>query len=52
VKIDKRDGNLWADIFFGDLSAGAQTELLKLMGNNGNFDIFPIVSINVSSEND
>ena len=48
--IEKRYGILWADIFWDDLSTEAQTELLSLIGNNGNYDIFPIASINVSQE--
>ena len=50
--IEKRDGMLWADIFWDDLSAEAQVELLGLMGENGNFDVLPIASINVSQEDD
>lgn len=45
--IEKRDGNLWADIFWEDLSAETRAELLILMGENGNFDTSPITSINV-----
>ena len=48
--IEKRDGGLWADLLWEDLSTKAQKQLLKLMGENGNFDVFPIVSINVSQE--
>ena len=49
---EERDGILWADIFWDDLSNEAQAELLQLMGENGNFDVFPIASINVSQEGD
>ena len=45
-----RDDILWADIFFDDLSTEAQTELLNFLGDNGNYDVFPIASINVSQE--
>jgi hypothetical protein len=48
--IQKRDGILWADIFWEDLSTETQTELLNLMGDNGNFDVFPIVSVNISPD--
>ena len=50
VVIEERDGILWADIYWDDLSAKAQTELLNLMGENGNYDIFPVASINVSQD--
>ena len=52
MRIEKRDGGLWVDILWDDLSAKAQKQLLKLMGENGNFDVFPIASINVSQEED
>ena len=48
--IEKRDDTVWADIFWDDLAVEAQTELLNLMGDNGNYDVFPIVSINVERE--
>ena len=48
--IEKRDGTLWADIFWDDLSAEVQEELLSHMGDNGNYDVFPFGSINISSE--
>ena len=47
-----RDGNLWVDIFWDDLSKETQTELLKHMGDNGNYDVYPIVSINITPENE
>ena len=48
--IEERDDTLWADIFWDDLSAETQTELLNLIGDNGNYDVFPLASINVSQE--
>ena len=48
--IEKRDDILWADIFWHDLSVKAQAELLELMGENGNFDVFPFASINLSHQ--
>ena len=47
-----RDNATLVDIFWEDLSAEAQTELFNLIGDNGNYDVFPIVSINVSQEED
>jgi hypothetical protein len=52
MKVEQRNGELWADIYWDDLSAETQAELLDLMGDNGNFDVFPIASINLSSEED
>ncbi|MDR2531978.1 MAG: hypothetical protein LBC82_03960 [Oscillospiraceae bacterium] len=48
--IEKHDNILWADIFWDDLSPITKSELLELMGDNGNYDVTPLVSINVSSE--
>jgi hypothetical protein len=48
--VEERDGISWADIYWNDLSAKTQAELLKLMGSNGNYDAFPFASINVSPE--
>jgi hypothetical protein len=48
VIIEERDDGLWADILWDDLSVEAQTELLDLMGDNGNYDVFPLTSINIS----
>ena len=48
--VEKREGILWADIYWNDLSEQAQAELIEIMGENGNFDVFPIVSINVSTD--
>ena len=39
MKVEERDGGLWADLFWDDLSAEAQAELLKLIGDNGNYEI-------------
>ena len=50
--VEERNGILWADIYWNDLSAKAQVELLKLIGDNGNYDVFPIASINISLEKD
>jgi hypothetical protein len=45
VRIEQREGELWAELFFDDLSSEAQEKLLKLLGDNGNFDVFPIAAI-------
>jgi hypothetical protein len=48
--VEKRENVLWADIYWNDLSAETQAELLNLIGDNGNYDVFPIVSVNISHE--
>ena len=48
MNIEERDDIQWADIFWDDLSAETRKELLSLMDGNGNFDVCPIASINVS----
>ena len=48
--IKERDGERWAEIFWDDLSEEVQEDLLTLMGDNGNYDVFPLASINVSPE--
>ena len=50
--IEKRDGITYADILWEDLSNTAQEKLLSLMGENGNYDLIPIASINVSQEDE
>lgn len=50
--VEKRDDTLWADIMWDDLTAEAQSKLTELMGDNGNFDIYPLASINVTKEVD
>ena len=52
VRVERRDGGLWADIFWDDLSPEAQAELLSVIGDNGNYDVYPITSINVSSDDE
>ena len=48
--IERREGITWADLYWDDLSAEAQNELLNLMGDNGNYDLFPLASVNISPE--
>ena len=50
--IEERDDILWADLFWDDLAAETQTELLNLIGDNGNYDIFPLVSLNISQDDE
>ena len=42
----------YANLFWDDLSAKTQNELLNLIGDNGNYDVFPIAMINVSGDDD
>ena len=47
---EERNGGVWADIYWDDLSDETQAELMKLLGDNGNYDVVPIGSINVTPE--
>jgi len=49
MTIEKRDGTVWADIYWDDLLPEVQAMLLELMGDNGNFDVYTFASINVST---
>lgn len=33
------------DIYFEDLNAETQAAIIKLLGDNGNYDVFPIATI-------
>jgi len=45
MEMVEKDGITNIALFWGDLSAVAQEELLKLLGDNGNYDVFPIAEI-------
>lgn len=45
MEMVEKDGITSIALFWGDLSAAVQEELLKLLGNNGNYDVFPIAEI-------
>ena len=40
------------EIYFGDLRPEKQQEILDALGNNGNYDVFPIATISVENEED
>lgn len=48
--VEKRKDGTWAEIYWGDLSTEAQVRLITMMGDNGNFDVFPLTTINVTKE--
>ena len=50
MQVEERDGETWVDIFWDDLCPETQEKLLALMGDNGNYDVCQIASINVSKE--
>ena len=50
MQIEVRDGVTWADIFWDDLCQATQEKLLAMMGNNGNYDVCQIGSINVTED--
>lgn len=45
MEVNEKNGVTSIALFWGDLSAAAQEELLKLLGDNGNYDVFPIAEI-------
>lgn len=45
MEMVEKDGITSIALFWRDLSAAAQEELLKLLGDNGNYDVFPIAEI-------
>jgi len=46
--IEERDDEVWAELYWDDLTDRTQTELSGHMGDNGNFDVCPFAVINVS----
>lgn len=40
------------EIYFQDLSKEKQDEILELLGENGNYDVFPIATINEPEDSD
>ena len=38
------------EIYFGDLTPEKQQEILDALGNNGNYDVFPIAIITIEEE--
>ena len=39
-------------LFWDDLSSSAKERLLELLGNNGNYDVFPLAELAFENEND
>lgn len=40
------------EIYWQDLTAEKQAEILEMLGENGNYDVFPIATIEVEDEED
>ena len=38
------------DIYFQDLTPAKQAEIIAALGNNGNYDVYPICSIPVDDD--
>jgi hypothetical protein len=38
------------EIYFSDLSEDKQKEIIEILGNNGNYDVFPIADIPIGLE--
>lgn len=45
MKIEKQENTKVVHLFWDDLSESAKKELLKLLGDNGNYDVFPIAQL-------
>ena len=39
-------------LFWDDLSSSAKERLLELLGDNGNYDVFPLAELVYENEND
>ena len=39
-------------LFWDDLSSSAKERLLELLGDNGNYDVFPLAELVFENEND
>ena len=39
-------------LFWDDLSSSAKERLLELLGDNGNFDVFPLAELVIENETD
>lgn len=42
------NGEHWLDFYWDDLTPQAQAEVVKALGDNGQFDIYPIGSVPIS----
>ena len=50
-KIIKKVGNkMKIEIFWNDLTKEKQNEILEVLGENGNYDVIPIATIEVEEE--
>ena len=52
MKIEKHESTKVVQLFWDDLSASAKEELLKLLGDNGNYDVFPIAQFEFAEDED
>ena len=52
MKIEKHESTKVVQLFWDDLSASAKEELLKLLGDNGNYDVLPIAQLEFEEDED
>lgn len=52
MKIEKHENTKVVLLFWDDLSESAKEKLLKLLGDNGNYDIFPIAQLEFEEDED
>ncbi len=46
----KEENTMTIEIYWNDLTAEKQQELLNALGDNGNYDVFPIVVLEFEEE--
>lgn len=52
MKIEKHESTKVVQLFWDDLSASAKEELLRMLGDNGNYDVFPIAQLEFEEDED
>ena len=52
MKIEKHESTKVVQLFWDDLSASANEELLRMLGDNGNYDVFPIAQLEFEEDED
>jgi hypothetical protein len=47
---EKEERHMTIEIYWNDLTREKQQELLNALGDNGNYDVFPIATIEVEND--
>lgn len=51
VRYNKKEKQLYMEIYIDDLSDEVKQDLIKSLGDNSNFDVFPLATIPIEIEN-